>query len=118
VQVTKNVVLAFSKSLKELNSENLEAVINHAITILRQHNITFDEADYNLRELLFSYYVAQLQFKDAAQALAGINLDSPVLAFSDQQKAEIYVKCAGKYLHRCPVLKISHNHRASRITFS
>jgi COP9 signalosome complex subunit 4 len=60
--------------------------------------MSFDEADYILREILFDYYVSQELFKDAAVILSGINLDSSTNTISDQNKTEIYVKCAEAFL--------------------
>ena len=63
-----------------------------ALTAIKNHVMNFDEADYILREALFTYFLGLEQFKEAAQTLSMVNLES----FSDHDKVDIYVKCAGK----------------------
>ena len=56
----------------------------------------FDEADFIIRDGLFSTYLKWGQFSDAAQSLAGLNVESTTRPYTDNEKADIYVKCAGR----------------------
>eukprot|EP00611_Tribonema_gayanum_P012424 TRINITY_DN2305_c0_g5_i1.p1 TRINITY_DN2305_c0_g5~~TRINITY_DN2305_c0_g5_i1.p1 ORF type:complete len:398 (+),score=177.15 TRINITY_DN2305_c0_g5_i1:256-1449(+) len=58
-----------------------------------------EEAERTLREALFDHYVAAELFKDAANALAGLNLEGAAgRALSDEEKAEVHVKVAEAFL--------------------
>ena len=99
-QAMKATALLFAKKLKELVplDERYVEVALHAISALKAHPSSFDEPDHALRETLFNYYISIEQFKEAAQILAGVNVDSNTKIFSDMEKADIYVKCAESYL--------------------
>lgn len=93
--MTKNVLLHISKILKNTSGDDLFDVACYLITAIKQNISSYDEADYTLRELLFSYYLDCNQYSDAAQILSGVNLDSNSRPFSEKEKADIYVRCAG-----------------------
>ena len=78
-----------------MSGEHLEEIASFAVSAIKNHLMSFDEADYILRDTLFEYYVSQEQFRDAGQILSCVNLDSSTTPFSDQEKTEVYVKCAG-----------------------
>lgn len=42
------------------------------------------------------------QYKEAAQILAGVNVDSPVLGLTVEQKTDLYIRCAESSLEACP----------------
>ena len=73
----------------------MEELASFAVTAIKNHLMSFDEADFVLRETLFDFYVSQEMFKDAGQILSGVNLDTSTIPYSDQQKTEVFVKCAG-----------------------
>lgn len=62
---------------------------------IKQNLSTYDEADFILREALFAKYIDAEQFSDAALVLSGANVDSTTRVFSDKEKTDILVKCAG-----------------------
>ena len=78
-----------------MSGEPLEEIACFAVTLIKNHIMSFDEADFILRETLFDHYVSQEQYKDAGQILSGVNLDTSTIPYTDQQKTEVYVKCAG-----------------------
>lgn len=94
-QVTRNVLLQFAKAVKNIEGEEQLEICSYMISAIKQNVNPYDEADYLLRETLFDYYVASEQYSDAAQILSGVNFDSTSRVFSDKEKADIYVKCAG-----------------------
>jgi hypothetical protein len=59
---------------------------------------TYDEADYILRDGLFAKFIDAEQFSDAAQILSGTNLDSLSRPYTEKEKVDVYVKCAGAIL--------------------
>ena len=62
---------------------------------IKQNLSTYDEADFILREALFAKYIDAEQFSDAALVLSGANLDSTTRVFSEKEKTDMLVKCAG-----------------------
>lgn len=78
-----------------MSGEPLEEIASFAVILIKNHIMSFDEADFILREILFDHYVSQEQYKDAGQILSAVNLESSTIPYSDQQKTEVYVKCAG-----------------------
>ncbi len=94
-QVTKNVLLYLAKAVATMSGEPLFDVACRLITSIKQNVSSYDDADFILREALFGYYLGTGQFSDAAQILSGANLESTSRVFSDKEKADIYVKCAG-----------------------
>jgi hypothetical protein len=94
-QTSRAVIIHFANSIKRLAGEPLEEIASFAVTSIKNHLMSFDEADYILRDTLCAYYLATEQFKDAAIILSGINLESSTTPFSDTEKTEVYVKCAG-----------------------
>lgn len=88
-------MIHFANAIKRMTGESLEEIASFAVNAIKNHLMSFDEADYIFRDTLFEYYVSQEQFRDAGQILSGVNLDSSTTPFSDQEKTEIYVKCAG-----------------------
>lgn len=93
--MTRNVLLHFAKSVSNIDGDDQLEICNYMITAIKQNVNSYDEADYLLRETLFDYYVACEQYSDAAQILSGVNFDSTSKIFSDKEKANIHVKCAG-----------------------
>ena len=62
----------------------------------RQTSNIYDDLEYIVRERLFAYLVADEQYSAAAKVLGASNVDSPSHPISDRDKADMYIKCAGK----------------------
>ena len=104
-QITRNCIVHLAKAITSIESESLFEIASSLITAIKENIASYDEADYILRESLFSYYINCEQFSDAAQILSGTNLESTTRPFSDKEKVDIHVKCAGYifdiYNHTC-----------------
>jgi COP9 signalosome complex subunit 4 len=94
VQVMKSTLMQFVTTIKRLKGEPFETIASLAVSAIKSHVMNFDEADYVLRQALFDHFVGQEQFREAAQMLAGINVEN----LSNQEKSELYVKCAEAFL--------------------
>ena len=92
------MILHYAQSISNLPAEFFEDIANYALLSIKNCPINLDEANYILRDHLFTYYVQCGQFSDAAQILAGVNVDSTTKVFTDEEKADIYIKCAEAYL--------------------
>jgi COP9 signalosome complex subunit 4 len=93
-QVMKGTITYLAKSIKNLQGELLQDIASYTIAAIKSHSNSFDEADYILRDELFNYYCSCEQYKEAAQVLCGLNLESTGKNYTPQEKADIYVKCA------------------------
>ncbi len=71
-----------------------------ALDIIDAQPNPWDKADGILRQGGFDYLVEWSNFTDAANILAGLVMDSPAAtrAYSDTEKAEVYIKIAEAYL--------------------
>jgi hypothetical protein len=67
----------------------------YLVTAIKQNVSSFDEADFILRDSLFSYFLRCEQFSDAANILSGANLESNTRQYTEREKVDIFVKCAG-----------------------
>lgn len=94
-QVSRPVMVHFVKSLSTISGELYEAIASSTIDAIKQSTYAFDEADYLVREGLFSYYVKLEQFKDAAIVLSAVDLNSQTRPITEDEKADLYVRCAG-----------------------
>ncbi len=98
-QVAKSLLRRFAvKVTAILSPETFEELTNQVLSCFKSSTGAYDEADFILRDHLFKVHVQWGQFSDAAQALGGLNLDSAVRPYSEQEKADIYIKCAGKFV--------------------
>lgn len=97
VQVVKPVLALLATAIKSLPEEAYYELAVFLVTSIKQHQSaqSLDEADYILRDGLFSYCVSCEEYTEAAQYLAGANLDSTSRVFTDLEKVDIYIKCAG-----------------------
>lgn len=103
---SKSLLAFFCKYLKTKSEQNAnksltwEDIWNHIITTIKQNGyaVLYDESDFICRDSLFNYYISCEQFSEAAQTLSLINLDSTSRVFTDQEKADILIKCAESYL--------------------
>eukprot|EP00981_Chlorochromonas_danica_P002058 scaffold420_cov169-Ochromonas_danica.AAC.18 len=85
---------------KRLTSEEYEDLANSILVAMKQcqSSLPLDELSYQLRDQLFSFYIQCGQYSDAATTLAGVNVDSSIRPFNDEEKADLYIKCAEAYL--------------------
>eukprot|EP01031_Cornospumella_fuschlensis_P028426 gene28426-34317_t len=97
-QISRPVVLHFANQIRPLSPEHYEDVANHSLIVMKQCPINLDEANFVLRDQLCNYYIQTGQFSDAAQILAGVNVESTTRVFTEEEKVDIYIKCAEAYL--------------------
>ncbi len=71
-------------------------ISNFTLQAIKQNLSTYDDADFILREGMFAKYIEAEQYSDAALILSGTNLDSTTRVFSEKEKTDILVKCAGR----------------------
>lgn len=97
VQVTKPVLTYLATAVKQLPDDLFYDIAVFLVTCIKQNASaqSFDEADFILRDGLFNYCVGCEEYTEAAQYLAGSNLDSTTRVFTDLEKVDIYIKCAG-----------------------
>lgn len=108
IQAARAALTQFAFAIKSLPPDVFEPIGNLAIAKFKTSANNFDEADFIIRDGLFSVYLAWGQYSEAAQALAGVNVDSTTRPYSDTEKADIFVKCAGNDdLHMLVMGKIS-----------
>ena len=99
----KQLFIHFARALTALieditKHECFEDVAVHTLGRLKSQQLPNDEADYILRESLFDYYLRVGEYAEAAQVLAGVNLESTSKVFSDTEKVDILVKISEAYL--------------------
>lgn len=99
VQVAKPVAVHIAEAIKSLPEESFYDFACELVASIKQcsSSSSFDEADFLLRDALFSYCVNCEEYTEAAQYLAGANLDSNTRVFSDLEKVDLFIKCAGNY---------------------
>jgi COP9 signalosome complex subunit 4 len=94
-QVTKSVILHFSKAIKALTGDMYESIASNTLKMIKSKPlIVCDEADTIIREDLFTYHLSCGEFRQASMVLSGIKLDSNARLFTDFEKADIYIRCA------------------------
>jgi len=95
-QVMKGTITYLAKCIKinNIDGDIFQDIASYIITAIKSHPNAFDDADFILRDQLFNYYISCEQFKEGAQVLSGLNLDSNGKIYTPQEKADIYVKCA------------------------
>ena len=92
-------MVTFAKEVAKegvLPDEVFTSIADFLLGALKSHVSPLDEADYILRDALFNHHVSCEEYTTAAQYLSGANLDSTARVFSDHEKADICIKCAGK----------------------
>jgi len=96
VQVTKPVLTYLATAVKQLSDDHFYDIAVFLVTCIKQNASaqSYDEADFILRDGLFSYCVGCEEYTEAAQYLAGSNLESTTRVFTDLEKVDIYIKCA------------------------
>mmetsp|Transcript_35381 Transcript_35381/g.36046 ORF Transcript_35381/g.36046 Transcript_35381/m.36046 type:complete len:407 (-) Transcript_35381:73-1293(-) len=92
--VSKSLILYMAKKLKDINEEILEEIGNHLLVLIKQHTLSFDEAEYFIRETMFNYYVKNGLYKDAATTLSSVNVDSTTHHLAEEEKTDLFVRCA------------------------
>jgi uncharacterized protein YjbI with pentapeptide repeats len=99
-QAAKTAMVNISVAVKSLPEDELYETACYLVNLFKQQASpqTFDEADFNLRDSLFTYCINCEQYTEGAQFLAGANLDNSTFgrAFTDLEKVDVYIKCAGR----------------------
>jgi hypothetical protein len=81
------------------NQELIEEIGLYTLHLIKnQNSSSYDESDFNLRNILFQNYIKTEQFSEAANVLAGAKLDSPNYPLSEVIKADTLIKCAGNII--------------------
>ena len=82
--------------VESVSGEALEAAATDIVEKIKahHHSTTFDEADYMLRNALFNWMCECERYHEGATVLAMVNLDSQTRPFDEEEKADIYIKCA------------------------
>ena len=82
--------------VESVSGEALEAAATDIVENIKahHHSTTFDEADYMLRNALFNWMCECERYHEGATVLAMVNLDSQTRPFDEEEKADIYIKCA------------------------
>ena len=87
--MTKQILALFVNTLLSLShksSEVFEEIAEFTLVTLKAQSNGFDEADYLLRDAMFEHYLATGEYPEAAQVLAGVNLESTARPFTDVEK--------------------------------
>jgi COP9 signalosome complex subunit 4 len=92
------VITHIAESLSGLQADTFHEVATSLVEKIKAHPVAFDEADFIVRDKLFSYYIDCQEFSDAAVVLAGVNVESTNRIFTDEEKADLYVKIAEAFL--------------------
>ncbi|RYH17057.1 hypothetical protein EON65_29160 [archaeon] len=90
MQISRPVILHFAHQLRTLSPEHYEDVANHSLVVMKQSPINLDEANFVLRDQLCNYYIQTGQFSDAAQILAGVNVESTTRVFTEEEKVKYF----------------------------
>ena len=93
------LITSLTKTIIRMKGESFESIALIILPLIKQYNILqLDESEYMIRNRLFDYYISNEQFIDAAHILGGVNLDSTMRPFTDVEKVDILIKCAGEYM--------------------
>ena len=96
--VTKSALLHMAQAIKTLPEDVFYEIAVFLVSQIKAHPSaqSYDESDYILRDALFFHCIGSEEYTEGAQFLAGTNLDSTSRVFTDLEKVDIYIKCAGK----------------------
>lgn len=94
--VIKACLLHLAMSISPINSHELREVAEFTVSEIKKSVSNYDEADFAIREALFTYFLSHGMWTEGAEVLGGANFDSSEL--SDIKKADTYIKCAEAYL--------------------
>mmetsp|Transcript_21775 Transcript_21775/g.48460 ORF Transcript_21775/g.48460 Transcript_21775/m.48460 type:complete len:397 (-) Transcript_21775:233-1423(-) len=92
-EVSKAAILHLSSSLASLPGEVFYEIACFLITNLKSHP-SYDDSDFILRDAVFNHCIGCEEYTEAAQTLAGANLESTTRPFSCPEKVDIFIKCA------------------------
>jgi len=94
--ISRPVLQHFSQEICKVPAKARGQVLRHAIDALMSRNVSFEETDAKLRELLGQSLADSEEYVEAARVLAGINLEGG--RYNDSQKAEQYVRITELFL--------------------
>jgi COP9 signalosome complex subunit 4 len=97
-QAARAALSQFATAIKFLESEAFVTIANFTLSKIKNSANNFDDANFTLRDALFSVYLQWGQYSEAAQSLASLNVESTTRPYSDNEKADIFVKCAEAFL--------------------
>ncbi|ETW02663.1 hypothetical protein H310_06122 [Aphanomyces invadans] len=88
----------------------------YCLAKIKSRILSFEEADVALREILCDLLMDEEEYIEAAKTLAAINLESSSRQYTDDEKAEKYVKIAELYLQEDETVDAeNYINRASRV---
>lgn len=112
VQAAKAALIRLSKGIRSLPDDVFYEIACFLVSSIKQSPAaqSFDEADFNIRDALFTYCVSCEEYIEAAQFLSGANFDSSTRTFTEVEKVDIYIKCAGKNSGTVGSLHVTSEH--------
>ncbi|RHY42394.1 hypothetical protein DYB34_002032 [Aphanomyces astaci] len=91
-------------------------LLAYCLNKIKPRILSFEEADIVLREVLCDLLMDEEDYIEAAKTLAAINLESSARQYTDEEKAEKYVKIAELYLQEDETVDAENFiNRASRV---
>lgn len=95
--ISRKVMLHFAELIHSgLEPSAFEEVASYAVKATQGQ--TFEEADVKMRQDLFKYHMSTGDFVEAANVLAGINVENSAKQYTPTEKADHYVTIAEAYL--------------------
>ncbi|KDO26596.1 hypothetical protein SPRG_08000 [Saprolegnia parasitica CBS 223.65] len=117
--VARTVLSQFAQAVGRINIEIhawKKDLLIFALQHIKPRILSFEETDVVLREQLCDLFMEEEEYIEAAKTLAAINLESSARQYSDDEKAEKYVKIAELYLQEDETVDAENFiNRASRV---
>lgn len=87
-------------SLSEADPEGFVNITESCLSCINRQALPCDDAEFLLRDNLFSLLQDLERYKDAANILAGLNMEGSAggRCFTDAEKADVFVRVAEAYL--------------------
>eukprot|EP00887_Chlorella_sp_A99_P001820 scaffold19.g1820.t1 len=96
--LSRQLLLAFAQSLKRLPVEVQQSVATYTLEKVQPRAVSYEEQVMLIREQLSEVYQQQEEWSKAAQALAGIDLDSGMRVLDAEYKLQKNIQIAMLYL--------------------
>ncbi|OQS02115.1 COP9 signalosome complex subunit [Thraustotheca clavata] len=117
--IARAVLAHFIQALERIDPEAHSwktDLIKFTLQTIKPRIMSFEETDVVLREQLCEVLIEEEEYIEAAKTLAAINLESSARQYTDDQKAEKYVKIAELYLQEDETVDAENFiNRASRV---